>query len=206
MSQAFLGYPSVKRSLHPTNSCLAVGPLADFILNGHDEKSSSYLPYLRIIEVGGKNLMLGCLHDSAQSPMALHAAQEHLGITKGNWQSGTMQSYYYNNRGSLDIFTRQDYGGCTSYGFKTMWHHVVKKAVIFGNIGLGLSAYIDCKKSFDIFIDLYKHDLLTLKCNNLKCPDCWGSPIYKNPLFWLKLVYLSLIRKCLKLIKIIFRK
>jgi aminoglycoside 3-N-acetyltransferase len=195
LSKAFLDDPLIARSSHPTNSCLAVGPYADFILKEHDERSSSYLPYQRIIELGGKHLMLGCLADRALSPMAVHAAQEYLGLTSQNWKHGLMQSYYRDEQGAIQIFTRKDYGGCTSFGFKVIGHHIINNAISIGKIGQGLSAYIDCQKSFQIFIDIYKKNPYQLKCENPKCADCWGSPIFMHPFFWTKAIFLKLRRK-----------
>jgi aminoglycoside 3-N-acetyltransferase len=193
LSRAFLDHPKITRSSHPTNSCLAIGPHADFILKGHDEHSLSYLPYQRIIELNGKHLVLGCLSDYTLAPMTVHAAQEYLGLTRKNWQYGLMQTYYRDEQGAIRIFTRKDYGGCTSFGFKAIGHHIVNNAISIGTIGRGLSAYIDCKKSFQIFVDLYKSDPFMLKCEDPKCPDCWGSPILMHPYFWSRAT-ISLIR------------
>ena len=41
----------------------------------------SYTPFKRIIELGGKNLMLGTINDD-NAPMVMHYCQEQLGITK----------------------------------------------------------------------------------------------------------------------------
>ena len=55
LSLAFQNYPGVQRSRHPTNSCFAIGPNAKHILAKHDTNSSTYFPYHRVIELGGKN-------------------------------------------------------------------------------------------------------------------------------------------------------
>ena len=195
LSKAFFDHPQITRSSHPTNSCLAIGQHADFILEGHNELASSYLPYQRIVELGGKNLMLGCFSDRTLSPMALHAAQENLGLTSKNWKRGLTQSYYRDAQGDVRIFTRKDHGGCTAFGYKVIGHHVVNNAISIGKIGWGLSAYIDCQKSFRIFIDIYKSDPYFLKCENRKCPDCWGSPVARHPYFWSKAIFSKLRSK-----------
>jgi aminoglycoside N3'-acetyltransferase len=183
LSNAFSRYPGVKRSLHPTNSCFAIGPYSEYILNGHDELSSSYLPYQRVIELGGKQLFLGSIKDSKQSPMALHAVQEKLGLTRKVWQRGLFQTYYINNKGEKKIFTRPDFGGCTSFGFKLLGHHVISNSITFGVVGKSLSACIDCKKSFDIIMDLYKKKSILLKCDDANCADCHSNQILKRYIF-----------------------
>ena len=85
------------RSRHPTNSLIAVGPLASKILADHNEKSDPYSPYRKIIELNGKNLMLGAFNSTKLSPMAFHAAQEALGLTFKNWASGLIQIFYYDS-------------------------------------------------------------------------------------------------------------
>ena len=186
LSEVFSTHSEVLRSRHPTNSCFAIGPDAKFILQDHDEKAPSYLPYQRIISLGGKNLMLGAVSDEKLAPMAIHAAQEYLGITRKNWQSGLVQSFYINDQNKKKLFTRHDVGGCTSFGYKSIGHHLVSRAINIGKVGRGWSAYIDCKKSFQIICEIYNQQQTLLKCDDRSCRDCYGSPPLRNPLFWMK--------------------
>jgi hypothetical protein len=181
--------------MHPTNSCIAIGPQAEFILSGHDERAKSYLPYHRVISLGGKNLMLGCFADRALAPMALHAAQEELGITGRNWRAGLTQSFYECVDGDIKLFTRMDCGGCTAFGYKTIGHHFIKNAIEVGPIGKGLSACIDCRKSLEIFRDIYINNPFFLKCDDKRCRDCWGSPIFHHPAFWAKEIMSAVSRR-----------
>ena len=184
LSTAFSNHPGVIRSSHPTNSCFGIGPKAKLVLRDHDESAPSYLPYQRIISLGGKNLMLGAISDSRLAPMAIHAAQEHLGITRRNWQGGLVQSYYLNSKNEKKLFTRKDVGGCTSFGYKTIGHHLVSRAINIGKVGRGLAAYIDCSKSFQLICNVYNEQPSLLKCDNKLCRDCFGSPPFRHPIFW----------------------
>jgi len=187
LSDAFQANHATLRSHHPTNSCFAIGPHAQYILDGHDHNSTSYLPYQRVVELGGKNLMAGAFSDHRLAPMAMHCAQEILGLTEKNWSSGLTQCYFYNNnKKEKSLFTRRDVGGCTAAGYKTLGHHIINNAVDFGYIIQGFSAYIDCRKSLDIFIKLYRESPYLLKCDDKRCRSCYGSPIHKSPLFWLE--------------------
>lgn len=184
LSAAFARNPNCIRSQHPTNSCFAIGKNAKKILEGHNEASLSYYPYGKVIELGGKNLMIGAFAEKKLAPMAMHYAQETLGITKKNWSVGFYQTYYTNSENITKIYTRKDVGGCTCGGFQSYGHHIVNQAIRFGNVGKSLSAYIDTGKSYKIFLDLLNANRNILKCENMNCPCCYGSPIYRHPLFW----------------------
>ena len=186
LSEAFSNHSEVLRSRHPTNSCFAIGPEAKFILQDHDEKAPSYLPYQRIISLGGKNLMLGAVSDEKLAPMAIHAAQEYLGITRKNWKSSLVQSLYINDQNENKLFTRHDVGGSSSLGYKSLGHHLVSRAINIGKVGRDWAAYIDCKKSFQLICEIYKQQPNLLKCDDRSCRDCFGSPPLRKPIFWAK--------------------
>ncbi len=185
LSVAFHGHPEVLRSKHPTNSFFAIGKYAKQILEGHDENSTSYLPYKKIIALNGKHLIIGAIQDRRLAPMPMHYAQEILGLTRKKWSAGFLQSYYVNDVGNKQLFTWHDPGGCSAAGYKTLGHHVIKNAISFGRVGRGSSAYIDCQKSLEIFLEILNNDPGILRCDNKKCADCFGSPVYKHPIFWL---------------------
>ncbi len=202
LSQAFQKYPGVLRSQHPTNSCFAIGKYAKFILDGHDEKSSAYLPYQRVVSLKGKNLMLGAIEDAKLAPMGMHCAQESLDLTRKNWLAGVLQTYYYDQFGNIKIFTRNDVGGCTGGAHKAIGYHIIEKAITFGKVGRSLSAYIDCEKSFSIFKKILKENPALIKCDGIEtCGCCYGSPIYRHPLFWLKKIFKKIMRLILISIK-----
>ena len=180
LSTHLLKYPGVLRSKHPTNSLLAFGKYADYILENHNETSLCYTPLFKIIELGGKNLMLACFNDFKLAPMALHAAQEKLGYSSKHWLSGLLQTYYYDIKGTKALFTRYDVGGCVSGSYKALGHHFKYGAIKISQTGNSISALIDTKKSYDIFFDLLKKDPEIMRCDNLDCHDCYGSRIY-NP-------------------------
>jgi aminoglycoside 3-N-acetyltransferase len=195
LSQAFQMHPGVVRSTHPTNSCFAIGKYAKFVLDGHDENASSYLPYQKVIQLKGKNLMLGAIEDDKLAPMAMHCAQEALGLTKKHWLAKMLQAYYYDEHGVIRLFTRNDVGGCTSGGHKALGFHVIEKAIKFGKVGRALSALIDCEKSFTIFKRILTESPELLKCDKRKsCASCYGSPIYKHPIFWIRKGFLRTFR------------
>jgi aminoglycoside 3-N-acetyltransferase len=194
LSNGLKNFTGAKRSKHPTNSCVAIGLHAEYILKGHDEFSSSYLPYSKVIELNGKNLMLGVINDKKLAPMTMHAVQEKLGLTKNNWLANLTYSYYYDVEGNLKLFKRKDVGGCTGAGYKTIGNHLIENAISIGKVGKSLSAYIDCKKSYEIILSLYNKDNKIMKCIDPECKCCYGSPIILHPIFWLKFIFKKLIK------------
>ena len=198
LANHLLNYTGALRSKHPTNSLVAIGRQAEFILSDHDEKSLSYTPLFKIIELGGKNLMLACFDKFSLAPMALHAAQEKLGYSVNHWQSGLIQSYYFKNGKKL-LFTRMDIGGCVSGSHKFLGYHFMMDAIKILKFGSVTSALIDTNKSYDIFVSILKKNPEILKCDDTSCHDCYGSKIYNPRKFvyhWLcfifrKIVYLS---------------
>ena len=194
LSNGLKNFPGAKRSKHPTNSCVAIGHNSEYILSGHDELATSYLPYSKVIELNGKNLMLGVINDKKLAPMTMHSAQEKLGLTKKNWLSNLTYSYYYDVDGNLKLFRRKDVGGCTAAGYKTIGNHLIENAISIGKVGKSLSAYIDCKKSEKIIINLYMKDKNIMKCMDSECKCCYGSPIIFHPIFWIKYVFKKIIK------------
>ena len=62
LPSAFLSFPGVRRSLHPTHSVSAVGRHAEFVTAGHHKAASVFgegSPWQRFIELGGKLLGVG---------------------------------------------------------------------------------------------------------------------------------------------------
>jgi len=194
LSQAILNHPSSYRSSHPTNSCVGIGKYAEYILQDHDVNSTSYYPYGKIVELGGKNLMIGALNSKHLSPMAIHYAQEVLGLTNKHYLSNILQTYYIGNDGSKHLFTRKGVGGCTAGGYKSYGHHIINDALNIGFVGNSKSALIPCRESFNIFYQIYMCDKKLLACDDPMCPTCQGSPIHFNLFFWMKFLVNKVFR------------
>ena len=79
LSNAFRVLPGVKRSLHPTHSCAAKGPEADFLVSGHELDTTPVgpnSPFTKMPLIGGKILMIGC---SIKPMTAMHGVEETIG-------------------------------------------------------------------------------------------------------------------------------
>jgi aminoglycoside 3-N-acetyltransferase len=74
--ETFRLMPGVRRSLHPTHSVCAVGPLTADLLDAHASDSTPCgpaSPFRRLPEAGGRILMLGC---GLKPNTSMHAIEE----------------------------------------------------------------------------------------------------------------------------------
>lgn len=180
LSKALHQFARPARSLHPTNSCFAVGPMADYILRGHDHTASSYLPYHRVRELKGKNLMLGTL-DKNNGPMAFHLVQETLGHTATHPSNYLRQTYFKDPATSeLRLYTRKDVGGCTRGLYNLTGRHLIENAMTVGFVGKGLSACLDIGKSAEIIEDVLLNNPRLIRCGHQDCVSCYGRFVYNG--------------------------
>lgn len=76
ISERFRTWPGVRRSLCPTHSCAALGPLASFLLGEHHLDGTPCgprSPFARLREAGGRVLFLGC---GCNCNTSMHAVEE----------------------------------------------------------------------------------------------------------------------------------
>ncbi|MBN2004309.1 MAG: AAC(3) family N-acetyltransferase [Anaerolineae bacterium] len=76
LSEYFRTRPGTRRSLHPTHSVCAVGPLAGDLLDAHRLDATpcgAHSPFRRLCDVGGQILMLGC---GLKPNTSMHAIEE----------------------------------------------------------------------------------------------------------------------------------
>jgi aminoglycoside N3'-acetyltransferase len=197
LSKAIYHFGNPLRSEHPTNSCFAIGPMSGFILRDHNQYASSYLPYHRVIELNGKNLMLGTL-DRNNGPMAFHYIQEKLGHTLHHPSNYLRQTYIKDlATNKRQIYSRKDVGGCTRGLYNLVGRHLIDGAMTVGYVGKGLSAYIDTQKSAKIIENVMHVNPGLVRCDHNDCVSCYGRYVYNGMgifKFWPKKIY-SLISK-----------
>ena len=145
LSNALIEDPNSFRSSHPSMSCIGIGKYAETILSNHNSNSlESYDPIGKVIELNGKNLMLGTV-DLMNAPMSLHFAQQILGHTKEYVCSMLKQTYFLDNDGNNKIFTVKDSGGCSRGGINLYGRYIEAGIVNFEDIGNARSALIQEK-------------------------------------------------------------
>lgn len=184
-SNVMLSYPRALRSAHPTNSFVAIGKNASFILNGHNELSGAYDPVRKVMELNGKMLLIGCV---ATSPgfTTSHLAEIDLGHHKKIIFPKLNTAYFKGLNGNVKLFKRTDLGGCSSTFYKLYSHYVSAECLQQGYIGNAYTLMMDAKLAYEIDYEVLQNDPKFNICNNSDCALCrarrWDNlkdvPIY----------------------------
>lgn len=170
LAKLFLAHGEVKRSRHPTNSFLAIGKNAEFIVAGHDENSLSYEPMRKLIELDAKMLIFGMI---AESPgfTTVHYAQQLLGLTQRSFLKNYYQVYYEKD-GAVKLFKRADLGGCSS-GFDKFYKNYLDKGLLrCGQIGNATALSINSRDAFAVEHEVLQANPSYLLCDNPLCISC----------------------------------
>lgn len=95
------------RSIHPVISVTAKGKQAKYLTDDHDENSNPYLPYIKLIELGGKMLFIG-IGDNLVG--IRHLAQQLAGLSTKVplWYSVK----YRDEKGKIKSYFCKDMFGC----------------------------------------------------------------------------------------------
>jgi hypothetical protein len=174
-SNYLLSRPNSIRSEHPTNSIIAIGSNAEYFTNNHDEHSSSYLPYYKLLSLNAKHLFLGCSDQKNLSPVSFHLFQDMIGLTNQHWLAGRLQSYYLKNNRRY-LFTRMDVGGCSASGRSVIKELEDTKLINYSLTGLRRSSVHLVNDS----LSLYKNSEYVYKCGDQNCIDCYGPSLFST--------------------------
>ncbi|MCP4761345.1 MAG: hypothetical protein GY870_06160 [archaeon] len=173
LEKEFLAYPGCKRSKHPTNSFLAIGENADYILEGHNESSLSYEPMRKIIELNSKMILFGIIKNSPGFT-TVHYAQQELGLTKKSLLNGFFRVFYCKD-GDKKLFIKRDVGGCSG-GFDKFYKSYLDSGILrSGKIGSSSAILVSALESYRIEYDLLKENNSYHFCDNPVCMSCRAS-------------------------------
>jgi len=169
-ANTMLSYPKAIRSSHPTNSYVAIGKNAQYILENHDENSGAYEPIRKVVELNGKMILIGCV-ESSPGFTTTHLAEVDLGLHK-RIIFPTLNGAYYKKDQKIKIFKRKDLGSCSSTFYRFYGHYVKNELLEQGYIGNAYSVLIDAKKAFELDLEILKaYPKITL-CDNPNCTLC----------------------------------
>ena len=175
-SKAMLSHPESFRSLHPTNSYVAIGENAEYIIKGHNENSKCYTPISKLIELRGKMLLAGCI-ESSPGFTTIHYAQEVLGLTEKSFLKN-LKGIKYKKEDIIKTFLRKDYGGCSN-GFKKFYSLYLDKGLLHQfKVGDAASIMIDANKAYELELKILKTKPHYLLCDNHICFSCRAT--WKN--------------------------
>lgn len=170
LASAMVQHPGAMRSLHPTNSMVAIGANAHRILEGHDHNASCFAPMEPLIDRGGKMLLVGC---TASSPgfSTVHYAQNVLGLSSQNYLSPVLGRYRKVN-GVPVWWRKRDIPGC-SHGFSRYYPLYRERDLLReGNVGGALSYLISAQLAFDVELEALRADPTSALCARDNCKIC----------------------------------
>ncbi|HFC76958.1 MAG TPA: hypothetical protein ENJ27_01895 [Candidatus Moranbacteria bacterium] len=171
LGKLFLKNKKHYRSSHPTNSFIALGKHAKYITEDHDEKSLSYDPMKKIIELDAKMIIFGIIEDSPGFT-TVHYAQQELGLTKKSFFKKLFRVFYLDKNGNKKIFKKSDIGGCSN-GFGKFYQYYISNGILkIGNIGNSKAILSGAKDSYDIEYKLIEKNHSYFFCDNPLCVSC----------------------------------
>jgi aminoglycoside 3-N-acetyltransferase len=168
-----LDTPGRLRSRHPTNSFVALGARAEEIVAGHDERSSSFQPMERLVALGGKQLVIGCV-DESPGFTTVHWAQHRLGLSTRSILSQRVGVLYARD-GETRLFRRPDIGGC-SMGFAKLYPDYERAGLLRkGRVGKAVSIAIDAAPALALEEERLRRDPRAVLCDRPLCTFCRGT-------------------------------
>ncbi len=195
-----INHPLSRRSLHPTCSFVAIGKNADYILSSHDHNAPSYQPVRKIVELGGKCMLIGCV-DSNPGFTTTHLAEADLGLVSLSILVNLTSTYYVASNGSLKLFRRRDPGLCSKAYSKFYPLYAKHGLLSSGFVGKAYSLIAPAKECYEIDLKTLGVNPKFAVCDSWDCFPC-------NAGRWDRLHYFPLyvISKFFKLVHSRFRR
>jgi len=185
LPQKMLKLPGSKRSRHPTCSFVAIGKSAEFLTTDHGPDSPAYEPLRKIIELGGKMVLVGCVYSNPGFTTA-HLAEFDLGMTKKLIFPSIFSCYYENADGEVKLFRRRDPGLCSNSYSKFYSYYTTAGILRSGLVGNAYSILVPAKEAYSIEKQILRNDSKFNICSNPACFVCnawrWDR-IYRMPIF-----------------------
>jgi aminoglycoside N3'-acetyltransferase len=189
-SNAMLKDADSVRSLHPTNSVVAIGKYAKELTEGIDDTAGAYEFVERLVERKGKVLLIGM---GEYPGFITHGVEARLGLYKQYWNR-----FFIKVKLDKKIFTRLDPGGCSST-FGMLYPEYIKNEILVVNrINGAYSLSIRADLAYEIDLNYLRKNPNALICDNSDCLKCrlfrWKT-IWKLPFFIWKYLFKKLQTK-----------
>lgn len=170
ISEVFRRRPGVLRSLHPVHSVAACGARAEEIVKGHERCATGCgegTPYMKIIQLGGKVMLLGV--DMDRNTM-MHTLEEAAGVQYLLELEIPAPNYPpYNGKGTFVL--RKFPPGHRD--FLRITPDLRKAGVMKeGRIGKAVTKVMEAKGLFEVGLRILKEDPLYFICKNEMCNFC----------------------------------
>jgi aminoglycoside N3'-acetyltransferase len=170
LPQMVLDHPASVRSRHPTNSFAAIGPNASAIVQGHDERSTSFYPIKNLMDLGGKLLLVGCV-ESSPGFSTVHRVQEDLGLADKTLMRG-MRMCAVQEGDDIRWFRRNDVAGCSA-GFGKFYDPYQSAGILrTGTVGEAYSIFADAVAAYRVERQIMEKDPTAAFCDDPCCTSC----------------------------------
>lgn len=196
LPNAMLQHKLSKRSAHPTNSVVAIGKYAEYIIDNHGPDQPAFEPIRKIVDLNGKMLLVGCVSTSPGFTTA-HLVEYDLGLHKRLMFPWLNNIYYISNNNELKLYRRNDPGLCSKSFYKFYAHYVKSGILLTGNIGKAYSILAPAKKAYDIEKYLLTENPKFNICEETHCAVCnllRYDRLHRVPLF----IFKKIINKIIK--------
>lgn len=178
LATAMLNWPGAFRSMHPTNSFVAIGNHSEDLLNAHNHNSSCFYPMNKMLELDGKMILIGCAK-SSPGFSTVHLAQEKLGLATRTILKGRY-GVYFEDQGKLSLFKRKDVPGC-SMGFSNFYTDYIREGKLrISYVGNAYSICIRARDAFEIEYNILKKNPKYALCQTPDCFSCRGTRLYNK--------------------------
>lgn len=191
-ASAVLKHPGRRRSTHPANSIAAIGAQADFLVAGHGEQALPFSWMRRLIEIGGKQIVIGCVADSP-GLSTVHFTQEELGLAGRSSLAGREGCYVEGADGSPRWAPRVNIPGCSA-GFWKLYSPYVREGVLkAGHVGQAYAIMAGAADSAAVELPILTADPNAALCDRLECISCgsWSYSRRRLPRLWLAMLRLK---------------
>jgi len=174
LTEYFRAQTGTKRSLHPTHSCVASGPLAEYILEGHPESGAEgeSSPFHRLAVAGGYILMIGVKYNKCT---LIHVAEE---LEKREYLKYACRKSYDRNyiliteSGKEINYKPYTFPGCSN-NFKLIEEELEHLGLIKkSNIGKARSTLAKGTDILEVACKFLKKHKEMFLCNLPECKDC----------------------------------
>ena len=186
-ANAMLKDPDSHRSMHPSNSVVAIGQRAKEFVIGLDEKGGAYDFARRAIEMDAKVLLIGM---TDYPGFLTHLVEQDLKLYRQYWNR-----FFLKVQLKDKVFTRLDPGGCSSTFGRLYPDYIKHEALRIGRVNQAYSLSIAAKQAYEVDYKLISKKPSLLICDKPNCTRCriyrWKT-IWRIPFFVLKkLTYMA---------------
>jgi aminoglycoside 3-N-acetyltransferase len=175
-AKALINWPGSQRSMHPTNSFVALGGSARRIIDGHDENATCFFPMEQILKHNGKMVLIGCVNTSPGFS-TVHLVQEKLGLASRSLLKG-LRGAYFGKGDEVKLFKPKEFPGCSKGFYKFYSHYIYEEKLTVGYVGNAYSISITACDAFDIEYNILRKNPTFALCDKPDCFICRGTILY----------------------------